>query len=104
MGYFILSLDYIIIAMGFLLIILGTVGWKKKIKGMFCGPRKIEVNTKKYVKFMGILYISVGLSYIATAIVKLFSEVNELYAIVMFPLILHAILSKYCENKYRLHD
>ena len=56
------------LVLGIVLIIAGFTGWKLKLKWIFCGVRQINVDTKRYVKFMGITAISLGLLYVAIAV------------------------------------
>jgi uncharacterized iron-regulated membrane protein len=63
------------ILLGILLIALGIVGWKMKKIRVFQGWIPREVNTDKYLKYMGILSIAIGLFYLGLGVLSIWYEI-----------------------------
>ena len=96
-----MSYVYVPLAGGIIAIIMGITGWKKKIKGMFCGIRKINVDTDRYVKYMGIMTASVGLIFIFMGVVSFFVELPNV-GISLFALCFIAVFTIACEMKLKI--
>jgi len=90
---------------GIILIIMGFIGWRWKLKAMFCGIRQINVDVDKYVRFMGITTILTGVIFLAFGIfvwlnpysyIPFFVHIGFVFAIVFF--------SFFAERKCKLED